>query len=171
MLAKFSTWLSASNMRIEMKTKFLPTLALLSVLAFGNVSAKSDLQFSNAWIRATPPNAQVAGGFVEINNQGKDDRLLSITSSLSSSVEIHEMKMDGDMMQMRQLKDGLQIPGKEITTLKPGGLHLMFIKPKQALTEGQKISATFVFAKAGKREVVFTVLKNAPVAVANEHKH
>ena len=154
-----------------MKTKFLPTLALLSVLAFGNVSAKSELQFSNAWIRATPPNAQVAGGFVEINNQGDDDRLLSISSKLSGKVEIHEMQMQGDVMQMRQLKDGLQIPGKEITALKPGGIHLMFIQPKRALTVGEKISATFVFAKAGKREVVFTVLKSAPVAVANEHKH
>jgi copper(I)-binding protein len=154
-----------------MNSKSFTTIALLSLLAFSNASAKSDLQFSNAWIRATPPNAQVAGGFVEINNQGSDDRLLSITSSVSNSVEIHEMKMDGDMMQMRQLKDGLQIPGKEITALKPGGLHLMFIKPKQALVVGQKISAMFVFAKAGKREVVFTVLKSAPVASANEHKH
>ncbi len=158
-------------MCIDMKTKFLPALALFSVLAFGNASAKSDLQFGNAWIRATPPNAQVAGGFVEINNQGNDDRLLSISSKLSGKVEIHEMLMQGDMMQMRQLKDGLQIPGKEITALKPGGMHLMFIKPTQALVAGQKISATFVFAKAGKREVVFTVLKSAPVASASEHKH
>lgn len=158
-------------MCIYMKIKFLPTLALFSIMVFGNASAKSDLQFGNAWIRATPPNAQVAGGFVEINNQGSDDRLLSISSILSSNVEIHEMKMDGEVMQMRQLKDGLQIPGKEITTLKPGGMHLMFIQPKQALTEGQKITATFVFAKAGKREVVFTVLKSAPVAIADEHKH
>ncbi|MBP6310477.1 MAG: copper chaperone PCu(A)C [Arenimonas sp.] len=145
-----------------MKAKLFTTFALLFLLSLNSVLANSTMQFSNAWIRATPPNAQVAGGFVEINNQGNDDRLLSISSALSSKVEIHEMQMQGDVMQMRQLKDGLQIPGKEITTLKPGGMHLMFIKPKQALTEGQKISATFFFAKAGKREVVFTVRKNAP---------
>ena len=145
-----------------MKAKLFTTLALLFLLSLNNVLAKSTMQFSNAWIRATPPNAQVAGGFVEIDNGGSDDRLISISSSLSSKVEIHEMKMDGDVMQMRQLKDGLQIPGKEITVLKPGGLHLMFIQPKQALREGQKITATFLFAKAGKREVVFTVLKSAP---------
>lgn len=158
-------------MCIDMKTKFLPTLALFSLLAFSNASAKSDLQFGSAWIRATPPNAQVAGGFVEINNQGDDDRLLSISSTLSSKVEIHEMLMQGDVMQMRQLKDGLQIPGKEITSLKPGDMHLMFIKPKQALVVGQKITATLNFAKAGKREVVFTVLKSAPAPSANEHMH
>ncbi len=154
-----------------MKTKLLTQVVLFSLLAFGNASAKSPLQFGNAWIRATPPNAEVAGGFVEINNQGKDDRLLSISSTVSSSVEIHEMKMTGDVMQMRQLKDGLQIPGNEITALQPGGMHLMFIQPKQALSEGQKITATFVFAKAGKREVVFTVLKSAPMPEMNMHKH
>lgn len=154
-----------------MKSNVIKALALFSLLAFGNASAKSTLQLNNAWIRATPPNTQVAGGFVEIINQGKDDRLLSITSSLSSSVEIHEMKMDGDVMQMRQLKDGLQIPGKEITALKPGSVHLMFMQPKQSLSVGQKITAIFVFAKTGKREVVFTVLKSAPVAESNGHEH
>jgi copper(I)-binding protein len=145
-----------------MKTKLFTTLALLFLLSLNNVSAKSTMQFSNAWIRATPPNAQVAGGFIEINNLGDDDRLLSVTSSISNKVEIHEMSMQGDVMRMRQLQDGLQIPGKEITALKPGELHLMFIQPKRALTVGDKISATFLFAKAGKREVVFTVLKSAP---------
>jgi copper(I)-binding protein len=145
-----------------MKTKLFTPFALLFLLSLNIVSAKSTVQFSNAWIRATPPNAQVAGGFVEINNLGDDDRLLSVTSSVSNKVEIHEMSMQGDVMRMRQLQDGLQIPGKEITALKPGELHLMFIQPKRALTVGDKISATFLFAKAGKREVVFTVLKSAP---------
>jgi copper(I)-binding protein len=154
-----------------MKAISYTSLTLLCLLAIGNVSAKSNLQFNRAWIRATPPNAQVAGGFVEINNQGDDDRLLSVSSALSSQVEIHEMSMQGDVMQMRQLKNGLLIPGKEITALKPGGFHLMFIQPKLALREGQKISATFIFAKAGKREAVFTVLKSAPVTDANEHAH
>lgn len=154
-----------------MKSSLLSTFALFSILALGNASAKSALQFSNAWIRATPPNAQVAGGFVEINNQGADDRLLSVSSSVSNKVEIHEMSMQGDVMQMRQLKDGLLIPGKEITTLKPGGFHLMFIQPKQSLSEGQKVTATLNFAKAGKHEVVFTVLKSAPVADAKGQEH
>lgn len=145
-----------------MTIKPFTSLALLCLLAMGNASAKSNLQFGNAWIRATPPNAQVAGGFVDINNQGGDDRLISVSSVQSGKVEIHEMSMQGDVMQMRQLKDGLQIPGKEITALKPGGLHLMFIQPKHAFVAGQKITATFLFAKAGKREVVFTVLKNKP---------
>ncbi len=140
-----------------------------SILFATTVSAKSSMQFNNAWIRATPPNAQVAGGFLEINNQGEDDRLLSVSSSVSNKVEIHEMVMQGEVMQMRQLRDGLLIPGNEITTLKPGGMHLMFIQPKQSLTEGQKVTAVFLFAKSGKHKVVFTVLKNAPVVDANAH--
>lgn len=146
-----------------MKNILLAHILFSMALAFSaNAAEKSNMQFSNAWIRATPPNATVAGGFLTIKNNGADDRLLSISSALSSKVEIHEMTMQGDVMQMRLLKDGLQIPGKEITAFKPGGLHLMFIQPKQALREGQKISATFVFAKAGNQQVEFTVLKSAP---------
>jgi copper(I)-binding protein len=155
-----------------MKQTFLTTILLSMVLAFSaNAAEKSTLQFSNAWIRATPPNATVAGGFLTIKNSGAEDRLISVTSSLAKTVEIHEMSMQGDVMQMRQLTDGLVIPANKNITLKPGGIHLMFITPKQPLSEGQKISATFVFAKAGKKTVEFTVLKQAPSDSASEHMH
>ena len=37
------------------------------------------------------------------------------------------MKMDGNVMQMRQLKDGLEIPAGGTAELSPGGTHLMLI--------------------------------------------
>lgn len=146
-----------------MKQTLFTSVLLSLVLAFNATAAdKSKLQVSNAWIRATPPNATVAGGFLTIENTGAEDRLLSATSSAAKSVEIHEMSMQGDVMQMRQLTDGLIIPTNKNITLKPGGIHLMFIAPKHVFSEGQKISATLVFAKAGKQKVEFTVLKSAP---------
>ena len=145
------------------------TSALLSmVLAFSaNAAEKSTLQFSNAWIRATPPNTTVAGGFLTIKNTGAEDRLLSVTSSLAKTVEIHEMSMQGDVMQMRQLTDGLVIPANKNISLKLGGIHLMFIAPKQVFSEGQKIAAIFIFAKVGKQKVEFTVLKQVPISSAD----
>lgn len=146
-----------------MKQPLFTSVLLSLVFAFSvNAADKSTLQVSNAWIRATPPNATVAGGFLTIENTGKEDRLLSVTSATAKSVEIHEMSMQGDVMQMRQLTDGLVITANKNITLKPGGLHLMFIAPKQVFSEGQKITATLVFAKAGKQKVEFTVHKSAP---------
>jgi copper(I)-binding protein len=155
-----------------MKQSFFTTILLSMALAFSASAAeKSTLQFSNAWIRAAPPNATVAGGFLSIENSGTEDRLISITSTAAKTVEIHEMSMQGDVMQMRQLTDGVVIPANKNISLKPGGIHLMFITPKQLISEGQKISATFVFAKAGKQHVEFTVHKQAPSDKSSEHMH
>jgi copper(I)-binding protein len=145
-----------------MKSNLLRALALLALLTFDNASAKVHLQFSDAWLRATPPNAQVAGGFIRIENTGDTaDRLLSASSTVATSIEFHEMSMQGELMQMRELKDGIALPAQKIVTLQPSDMHMMLIEPKQRLIEGQKIRITLNFAKMGKYEIIFTVLKNA----------
>ena len=147
-----------------------------SLLALGLITgaqAADSLVFSNAWVRATPPNAKVAGGFVEIRNAGKSaDHLLSASSDAAERVEIHEMKMAGDVMQMRQLAEGLMIPAGQSVQLKPGSYHLMLIAPKRAIAEGQKVAIMLAFEKAGKRTVAFMAAKQPAVAAPEAaHKH
>jgi periplasmic copper chaperone A len=72
------------------------------------------------------------------------------------------MSMQGDVMQMRLLSEGLAIPAKQTVTLKPGGIHLMLIAPKQAIVEGQKVKITLLFENAGSQTVEFTAHKQAP---------
>jgi copper(I)-binding protein len=56
--------------------------------------------------------------------------------------------------------------------LKPGSYHLMLMAPKKSIAEGQKVSITLVFEKAGKRAVEFTAAKQPPVAAAETaHNH
>jgi periplasmic copper chaperone A len=154
-----------------MKTYLLSGVLLALALAGGAQAAdKTDLRFGNAWLRATPPNAKVAGAFLSIENTGKSaDRLISASTNLADSAEIHEMKMQGDMMQMRQLSEGLTIPAKQTVTLKPGGLHLMLIAPKQAIAEGQKVKITLLFEKAGSQTVEFTAHKQAATTKDTPH--
>ena len=83
----------------------------------------------DAWSRATPPVAPVAGGFTVVNAGDKPDVLLGAESDLSQRVELHEMRMDGGMMRMRELTDGLPVPARGKVVLAPGGYHLMFIRP------------------------------------------
>lgn len=154
-----------------MKSSLLSAALLALALAGGVQSAdKTDLRFGNAWLRATPPNAKVAGAFLSIENTGKSgDRLIFASTDVAASVEIHEMTMQGDMMQMRQLTEGLAIPAKQTVVLKPGGIHLMLIAPKQAIAEGRKVAITLVFEKAGNRTVEFTAHKQAPPAESMPH--
>jgi hypothetical protein len=147
-------------------------LLVLALACAAHAAEPSGLRFSNAWVRATPPNAQVAGAFLTIDNPGAiPDRLLSASTDRAAKVEIHEMKMDGDVMQMRQLSDGLAIPAKQRVTLKPGGTHLMLMAPKQAIAEGQTVNITLQFETAGSRTVAFTARRHAPDDAATEHTH
>ena len=124
--------------------------------------------------RATPPNAAVAGGFLRVTNAGAaDEVLLAASTEAAERVEIHEMKMRGEVMEMRQLTGGLDIPAGNTVELKPGGYHLMLIKPKRPLAEGQSVTLTLRFRNAGERKVAFMVHKQMPMADhdMSQHKH
>ena len=117
-----------------------------------------DLTLSGAFTRATLPGAKVGGGYIKIDNQSKEaDHLLGGSSSIAARVEVHEMKMDGNVMQMRKLKDGLEIPAGGSAELSPGGTHLMLMDLTAPLKEGDMVPVTLNFAKAGKVEVQFMV--------------
>lgn len=113
--------------------------------------ALGDLVLSGAFARATLPGAPVAGGYVTITNNGSDDdRLVAAESAIAEEVQIHEMIMDGDVMKMRRLGDGLPVPAGATVTLEPGGLHLMFMTLKEPLVEGESVEVVLTFEKAGK---------------------
>ena len=116
------------------------------------------LEISHPWTRATPPSAKAGGGFLVIENKGTTpDRLVSAQSNAAQKVEIHEMKMDGNVMRMRELAGGLEIPPGGTVTLKPGGLHIMFMELKAPFAKDAKVPVTLVFEKAGKIDVDFAV--------------
>lgn len=120
------------------------------------------LSISDTFTRATVAGQKNAGGFLSIQNEGATDKLLSATSAASSVVEIHEMKMDGNVMQMRQIKS-LDIPSKGKVDLKPGGYHLMFIDLKSPLKAGENVDVQLTFEKAGKVSVKLPIQEMRPM--------
>jgi copper(I)-binding protein len=82
------------------------------------------------------------------------------------------MAMQGDVMKMRHLADGLEIPAGETVVLAPGGFHIMFMGLKQAFVEGKTVAVTLTFEKAGSVEVLLPVEATAADApAATEHAH
>lgn len=141
---------------MERKTGW--ALALL-LAASAAVAAKSGgVRVENAWTRAVPAVAPVAGGFLTVVNDGDGaDRLLRIETDIAQRVEIHQMRNDGGVMRMRALPDGVVVPAHGRVELKPGGYHLMLIQPKRALVEGGRFEATLVFQRAGRVKATFDV--------------
>lgn len=153
-----------SNKKQPNRTK----LAMLTVAVFLglliNISPSTaqtiqDLSITKKWIRATPPAAKVASGYMVIFNSGSNDETLTAVDFIGAEkTEIHEMKMDDGIMRMRPLIDGVKIPAGKTITLKTGGIHLMFKGLKAQLVQGQKLPIKLTFANAGEITVEFVVL-------------
>lgn len=121
------------------------------------------------YARATLPGQPTGGAYLRLDNRGPADRLLAAKCDIARSVELHEMKMEGDVMRMRQL-DAIDVPSNQATVLKPGGLHVMLMGLKAPLKEGQRFPMTLKFEKAGEVKVEVSVDAVQP-ADASPHKH
>ena len=147
--------------------KFALTLAALAAIALPaahsaqaeghakKTHTAGDITVSDHWTRAMPPAAAVGGGFMVITNAGSEpDRLVGLSTPRAGHGEVHEMKMDGGVMKMRELADGLEIPAGGSVTLEPGGYHVMFMNVEDGFKEGEMIPVTLIFEKAGELEIM-----------------
>lgn len=151
----------------------LALLAGLAMLAGANMAQAKDVQvgnlvFETPWSRATPGGAKLGVGYLAIVNIGnKADRLLGATSPIAERVEIHLTSMDGGIMKMRKVEDGVEIKPQEVTEFKPGGLHLMLIGLKQQIVKGAEFPVRLTFKGAGEIDLVFVAAgigaRRAPV--------
>lgn len=135
----------------------------LGLLAMGLAAcalAQAQTTVSNAWVRATVPQQKATGMFATLQS-ASGGRLVSVATSVAGVVEIHEMSMDGNVMRMRALPDGLALPAGQPVALKPGSFHVMLMDLKQPLKAGDTVALTLVVQDAkGQKE---TLAVQAPV--------
>jgi copper(I)-binding protein len=146
---------------------------LFAVPAHAGDAKAGDLVITQAWSRATPSGAKIAGGYLTIENKGTaPDRLLGGSGDIAGKVEVHEMAMNNGVMTMRPLDKGLTIdPGKTVK-LAPGGYHLMIMDLKGPFKQGDKVPVTLEFEKAGKVTLSLDVQgvgAQAPAGNAGDH--
>ena len=151
----------------------MKTLAIASLLlTIAASSAFAQTTATDAWVRGTVAQQKASGLFVQLTS-AQGGRLVSASSPLAGSVEIHDMAMDGNVMTMRALPDGLLLPAGKSVALKPGGQHMMLMGLKQALKAGDTVPVTLVIEGADKKRETLEI--KAPVralgAAATEHKH
>ena len=120
------------------------------------------------WTRATAASAPTAAGYMALRNDGSQpERVLSASSPLARAVELHETRMDGDIMRMRQLDTGLMLPPGSTVRLDPGGTHFMLVGPSRAFKRGERVPLTLRFEHAGEVNVELRV--EAPGARGPAH--
>ena len=160
--------------RIRNKSSLAMLAAAVCSIGIGMASAAAPqtLRIEAPWARETATGQRDGGGFMVITNDGgKADQLVSATSPVSEQVQIHTVQLEQGMMRMRELPGGIPVPAAGRVELKPGSLHIMFIRLNRPLKAGEQVPVTLKFREAGEKTVAFEVRSVAamqPAATAKE---
>ena len=119
--------------------KLLPCLLL--ALALPSIAA--DLEVKAPWVRSTVSGQPATGAFMELSSPN-GATLVGASSPVAAVVEVHEMKMDNNVMKMRAVRQ-LEVPAGQEVSLAPGGYHIMLMDLKTTLKPGKTIPLTLKF--------------------------
>lgn len=145
--------------------------AALATLCAISASAQN-ITVTDAWARATVQGQKATGAFMKIT--AKDNaKLVGVSSAVAGVVEIHEMKMDKDVMKMSALPNGLDLPAGKAVELKPGSYHVMLMDLKAPLVKDSTIPLTLTVqdAKGVKSTVELKLLVGMQPPAMPSHDH
>ena len=155
--------------------KFVAVTAVLLSLS-GHLYAQN-VDVKDAWVRTSVQGQKATGAFMKITAK-EGSTLVSVATPVAGVAEVHEMKMDGDVMRMRALPNGLALPAGKTVALTPGGYHVMLMDLKATLPKDSTIPLTLTFKNAkgeqSQVELKVPVATTAPGAAAGApaaHKH
>ncbi|MFZ2739492.1 MAG: copper chaperone PCu(A)C [Burkholderiaceae bacterium] len=122
---------------------------LIAVLALSSSPLWAQtVEIKEAWVRTSVQGQRATGAFMKITAK-EDSTLVAVSSPVAGLTELHEMKMQADVMTMRAVVGGLNLPAGKTVELKPGGYHLMLMDLKTPLKKDSTVQLTLVF-KDGK---------------------
>ncbi len=160
----------ATHLR-PVRTLFLTSLVLTASLTWAQPAA---VKVDGAWARATVQGQQGTGAFMNITAT-EGTRLVGVTSPVAGVAQVHEMKMEGDVMRMRPVP-ALELPAGKTVQLKPGSYHVMLMDLKRPLSKDSTVPVTLRFKNAAgivsQLELIVPVAMAAPAAeMPHDHKH
>lgn len=119
-------------------------LLLSAMLLLGACAAREGIEVREAWARPSTQGANSAVYFVIQNHNAETDELVGAVSDAAEAVEIHESKMEGDVMTMHRVESVALAPSEKVE-FEPGGLHVMLIGLERDLKAGDEIEVTLQF--------------------------
>jgi copper(I)-binding protein len=149
----------------------LLALALASLVSMPALAqAQAQISVSEPWIRATVPQAKVAGAFMQLKS-AKAVKLVEVKSPVAGRVELHQMAMEGQTMRMRAV-ELIDLPAGQTVNLASGGYHVMLFELRHQLKEGEQVPLTLtVVDAAGKRENVALTVPVKPMTYTPPAAH
>lgn len=131
--------------------------ALIALPALSQPATPAPLKAEAAWIRATVPGQAGTGAFMRLT-ASEPMQLVGVSTPVAGVAEVHEMKLEGDVMRMRAITS-LALPAGQAVDLKPGGYHLMLMDLKAPLKADTRVTLTLVLrdARGAERRVALQV--------------
>jgi len=160
-----------------MRFKQFTLCAALSLTGLTAMAQAQTVEVRDAWVRTTVQGQKGTGAFMKLTAPN-GATLISASTPVAGVAEVHEMKMEGDVMRMRALP-GLELPAGKTVELTPGGFHVMLMDLKTTLPKDSTVPLTLVFKDAkgvqSKVELKVPVATAAPgggaAAAPGQHKH
>ena len=153
---------------------FIRLILLTTHLFIASHVVAQTITISNAWARATVQGQKATGAFMTVTSK-ENAKLVAVSSPVAGIVEIHEMKMEKDVMKMSALPNGLDLPAGKAVELKPGGFHIMLMDLKLPLNKDVALPLTLTFqdssGKKSQQVVQVTVSVQPPSGQGMNHQH
>lgn len=154
-------------------------LVAVAVLVLGASPAWShdysagDLVIDHPWARPSFGASPNGAAYMSVTNTGSAaERLVGISGDVAERIELHATTMDGDVMRMRPVSGGVDIPPGETVRFAPGAMHVMLMGLKMPLKEGEAFPLRLSFAPGGDVEVsVHVETQGGSQPPQREHKH
>lgn len=143
------------------RTFRMAALLAAGALSAGNALAQVDID--GAWVRGTVPAQTSSGAFMTLHAH-EAAKLVGVSSPVAKSVELHEMKMENNVMRMRGVST-LDLPKMQDVEMKPGGYHIMLVGLTRQLKAGETVPLTLKFQMQDKKIVETKI--NAEVRALN----
>jgi periplasmic copper chaperone A len=143
-------------------------LLLAAILLLSACSTATGIEVSNAWARPAAQDGNGAVYFLLENHSPSGDELTGVSSDIAETVEMHESKMEGDVMQMRQVIS-LPLDGKTSVEFAPGSYHVMLIGLKQDLKVGDTFEITLQFKNNRDITLIVPVQENGDSSSMETH--
>ncbi len=122
---------------------FFIMLRLLFLMFIAVVAGADEaVSVRDAYIPLAAPGAPLAGYVTLVNNSDSDKVIVHVAAPWAAMAMMHESREENGMARMRHL-ESITLPAHSELRLQPGGKHLMFMRPKQAIHVGDQLDVTF----------------------------
>ena len=126
------------------------SIAAAAAIACAMPAFAGGITVQDAYARSASPTAKTGAAFMQIVNDGEDDRLIGAASPAANVVQLHTHVESGDgVMQMKHVEEGFDMPAGSTLSMERGGKHVMMMGLTAPLAQGDIVPITLTFEKAG----------------------